>query len=178
MYQDIVSWFSTTDPSITNYNVYRNGLRIGQTPDLSFSDPEARSGYAYQVTAVDVGGDESDFSGAVIANMVMGDDGGGDPRCFVATAAYGSFLDPHVKALRDFRDHYLLTSTAGRKLVSLYYRYSPPIAESIGKHEGLRTATRWVLTPIVYTVRYPVSLMVLMTIGIIVLTARRRSRAK
>lgn len=76
-------------------------------------------------------------------------------KCFIATAAYGSFLDPHVQVLRDFRDKYLLTNALGRGFVAWYYRNSPPLAAFIARHEGLRMAARAVLTPVVYAVKYP-----------------------
>jgi|GEM_PF-2961109 len=78
-----------------------------------------------------------------------------DLRCFIATAAYGSYLDPQVKSLRDFRDTYLLTTGWGRSFVSFYYQNSPPLARLISRHETLRTATRMMLTPVVYGVVYP-----------------------
>jgi hypothetical protein len=82
--------------------------------------------------------------------------GGGGGGCFIATAAYGSYLDPHVQALRDFRDDYLMTHAAGKALVALYETYSPPFAARIARHESLKWATRAGLTPVVYTIRYPV----------------------
>ncbi len=79
-------------------------------------------------------------------------------HCFIATAAYGSYLDPHVAVLRAFRDAYLLTNRAGRLFVDLYYRCSPPLAHLIARHPALRTMTRWALTPIVYGVMHPFAL--------------------
>jgi len=68
-------------------------------------------------------------------------------ECFIVTAAYGSPLHPHVTTFRDFRDRYLRTSTAGRMIIGAYYKYSPPLARFIAKHQGAQTATRIVLLP-------------------------------
>lgn len=100
--------------------------------------------------------------------------GGG---CFIATAAYGSYLDPHVETLRNFRDDYLLTNSIGTGFVHLYYKYSPPIAERISQNETLRTLTRAVLTPLVYSISYPAipGLCLLLIMGVFL---KRRERIK
>jgi hypothetical protein len=73
-------------------------------------------------------------------------DGGG---CFIATAAYGSYLDSHVDTLRSFRDQYLETNPIGSAFVSLYYKVSPPMADFIEKHPTLKPIVRAALMPAV-----------------------------
>jgi len=69
--------------------------------------------------------------------------------CFIATAAYGSYEEPHVQVLRKFRDKYLLTNNPGKKLVKLYYKCSPSLASFIAKHSILRAIVRVGLLPII-----------------------------
>ena len=84
-----------------------------------------------------------------------GGGGSGGSGCFIATAAYGSYLDAHVEVLRRFRDQHLLTNSLGRHFVQFYYRHSPPIATVIRQSPTLRAITRWVLTPIILLIEYP-----------------------
>lgn len=78
-----------------------------------------------------------------------GSGGGGGGGCFIATAAYGSLLEPHVALLREFRDSFLLTTGPGQKFVSLYYSYSPPIARVINDSEILKSGVRILLVPLI-----------------------------
>ncbi len=75
--------------------------------------------------------------------------GGGGSGCFIATAAYGTPMEPQVKILSEFRDRVLLDNPAGTALVSLYRKYSPSIADFISRHETARTLVRWGLGPVV-----------------------------
>lgn len=96
-----------------------------------------------------------------------GSDSGGGGGCFIATAAYGSYLDPHVQILRNFRDRYLLKNGPGRVFVQLYNHYSPPAASFIKDHGILRASARVLLTPVVYAVKYPSGFLGIFCLGVI-----------
>ena len=105
----------------------------------------------------------------------------GNGGCFIATAAYGSALEGHVQVLRDFRDRHLLTNGPGERFVAFYYRTSPPIADYIRHRSWLRAAVRGVLTPIVYTIEFPLralGLALLALAGIVLLCDRRFVRRR
>jgi uncharacterized repeat protein (TIGR01451 family) len=95
-------------------------------------------------------------------------EGGGGGGCFIATAAYGSYLDPHVRRLRRFRDETLMQSQSGRALVSWYYEFSPPVAAFIEQNEFLKSITRIMLTPLVLAVEAPV-LSIIALCGLLIL---------
>jgi hypothetical protein len=102
--------------------------------------------------------------------------GGGGGGCFIATAAYGSYLHPQVRILRDFRDTRLLTNAPGRAFVALYYRLSPPVAAFIAQHAALRLLVRLLLTPIVLVIAHPAAAVALLLAIAYGMTTRVRSR--
>lgn len=111
---------------------------------------------------------------AVAEENGSGDGGGGG--CFIATAAYGSYLHPKVAELRHFRDRHLLTNAPGRLFVALYYRVSPPLARVIAEHASLRAGTRALLTPLLFAVEYPLwALLALLLSGGAVVRRLKRS---
>ncbi|KAH3743619.1 protein mono-ADP-ribosyltransferase PARP4 [Pelomyxa schiedti] len=70
--------------------------------------------------------------------------------CFIATAAYGSPLDPRINTLRRFRDTTLHNHYLGRKFIDLYYATSPPFALWLTHHPLARYCVRLLLLPLVY----------------------------
>jgi tetratricopeptide (TPR) repeat protein len=86
--------------------------------------------------------------------------------CFIATAAYGSTMDPHVRVLREFRDRYLIISAPGRAFVRFYNRVSPPLAEKIRAHPPIRAVALILLTPVVYAVMYPGGTILLLLLAV------------
>lgn len=85
-------------------------------------------------------------TGAVVSSSSSSSDSG---SCFIATAAFGSPMEPHVVLLKEFRDKYLETHMLGREFVKSYYRFSPPIADFIREHEFLKLGVQVALYPLI-----------------------------
>lgn len=112
---------------------------------LGFAEEAVGGGIAAAVLGVE--------AGAGSGGGGSGGGGGGGGGCFIATAAYGSSEEAHVRILRQFRDKKLLTNVLGREFVKLYYRYSPPVARYIAGRDVLRFLIRWSLKPAVLMAR-------------------------
>ena len=135
-----------TPTSSLNYNKTYTATITTGAKDLASNVLERDHTWVFTTESEtdDGDGDEEDGDGDE-------EDGDGDEgKCFIATATYGSPMEPHVKILREFRDHFLLTNSLGKVLVEgLYYNYSPFLADFIEDHHTLRAVVRWCLLPIV-----------------------------
>ena len=120
----------------------------------------------------------TDRSTPAVPEPAVPSSGGSSGGCFIATAAYGSYLHPQVQLLRQFRDDYLLTNAPGRAFVWFYYRCSPPLADFIARHTLLRGLTRLLLTPLVVAVAHPLipAVSLLLLFGTILAARLRRIR--
>lgn len=118
--------------------------------NASITGLNADTTYHYRLTATNSGGTSlgADITFKTLAAIVTGGDGGGG-GCFIATAAFGSPLQPCVETLRKFRDRFLLNNSIGNYFINLYCRYSPPMADVISKHDNVRALVRFFLLPIV-----------------------------
>jgi len=78
------------------------------------------------------------------------EEGGG---CLISTATYGSELAPQVQMLREIRDNSLLPTASGSAFMSgfntLYYSFSPTIADWERESPIFREAVKVTLTPLI-----------------------------
>lgn len=59
-------------------------------------------------------------------------------KCFIATATMGSYEDPLVMELREFRDNWILSKTWGKRFVLSYYKYGSVAARYIQNSDPLK----------------------------------------
>ena len=179
----ILEWDPPENPTdVTGYIVhygtdagtYSTSIDVGNTTSYTVSNLIDGEIYYFSVVSYNDEGEQSEYSNEIVAAASISTGvstagvGGG---CFIATAAYGSYLDPHVMVLREFRDKVLLKNKFGKMFVAFYYKNSPPIADRISKIESLRLATRLALTPFIYAVAYPSSAAMLLLSALLILMA-------
>ncbi len=101
-------------------------------------------------------------------------------NCFIASAAYGSALDPRVEVFRKFRDHFLIPTKWGRSFVKWYYANSPTWAHKIENNETAKSAVRlvlwplWLMSLLLLNVS-PFILMLSLLVGLVVIVAKMKS---
>jgi hypothetical protein len=136
-------WYEFLYDNQTGAEINGNVITLHFVDDERGDDDLLANGIVVDVGAPAAAVTSSDGGGTVAP------DSGGGGGCFIATAAFGSMMAPHVKILRDFRDRFLLHNSMGKGFVGLYYTYSPPIADFIAKHDNLRAMVRISLLPVV-----------------------------
>jgi len=90
----------------------------------------------------------NDFPEALVAYPNLTSQGPSE-HCFIATAAFGYYSAPEVQALREFRDRYLLTTSAGSAFVRWYYEHGPVAAAYLDAHPAYKPVVRAALMPAV-----------------------------
>jgi len=162
-----LDWSPVIDSTLAGYNVYRNGEWIASTTDTYFAEHNAIATAEYAVASADGAGYETISSLPVAPTLEMKSNGGG--KCFIATAAYGSYEAPTVKILRLFRDRILLTNLPGRLFVKSYYALSPPLAAVIADSPVLRGGVRILLLPVIAMATFCVALTAVQQIVVLLL---------
>jgi hypothetical protein len=147
---------------------------------IAFS-PGQTSGTQAATLTITSDADNATLNVSLTGTGGSGSGGGGGGGCFIATAAYGSYMANEVVLLKQFRDKWLIPNSIGRAFVELYYKYSPPVAEYIQGNEMMRVTSRIALTPLVYGVKYPGASGFLMLTGMSIVIVsfiriRRKSR--
>ncbi len=100
---------------------------FGAGTDITADISGLESGTTYEFRAVASTSNASDESGT--SSFETNSSGG---MCFITTATADD--TETLGSLRRFRDESMGTTPVGRGLVGLYYRISPPIARTLGRH--------------------------------------------
>lgn len=155
--------------SIMAYSNHCNDLNISCTGIQTFSNPKIRHngipfGIPNYVNAVQRMNEAApyiaNFRAKVtdydpgISNSCVSDSNDKDVHCFIATAAYGSYLHKDVVKFRNFRDQVLKKNRWGQMFIDIYYRVSPKIAHYLQKSERVKSFVRLGLAALAWSMDY------------------------
>jgi len=135
---NLISWNVTdaikeSNSSELTLSIIYDIFRLGHEEQIIFNSKEALENSPY----LEIVYDESN-------------NGGG---CLIATAAYGSELAPQVQQLRELRDNHLLQTSSGTAFMtffnSLYYSFSPTIADLERENPVFKETVRLFITPLI-----------------------------
>jgi len=146
----VVYWGTDFDPPYANNSEDKGDFIDKNTTTYTVTGLSDDTVYYFAAKAFDTEGLESSYSNVVSTDEVdiPSGSGGGGGGCFIATAAFGSNMDWHVKILSEFRDRRLATNPIGRSIIDTYYKFSPPVADYLSTHPSARTVMRYALVPI------------------------------
>jgi peptide/nickel transport system substrate-binding protein len=104
---------------------------------LEFKVPSsAKAGDLTIFTNAEVDGEKASSSKTVTVEATSSTDNqpsGSNSQCIIATAAFGSELEPQVQFLRNFRDNHILGTASGTSFMAVfnswYYSFSPAVAD-------------------------------------------------
>ena len=149
-----LEWDPVTHPDLAGYMVYYGtyggdydeSVDVGNWTSVTIEGLEEDVTYYFSVTAYSVSGEESEYSNEVCNNSAICDtasSSGGGGGCFIASAADAFHMAEEARILRNFREKLLLTNPLGRACVRFYYKVSPPLTDSLSRHETLRVSEEY-----------------------------------
>jgi hypothetical protein len=137
--------------------IYRQHLK-SDTGDYSTQYTFTKAG-AVTLTASNINGGDQGSSASINLIVQQGSNNATSQTpqqqpsgCLIATATFGSELTPQVQFLRNFRDHYILSTVSGSAFMntfnSIYYSFSPQVADYERSQPWLQAAVKAGLYPL------------------------------
>lgn len=143
------SWSDAGDPEV-----------LDERTNKAFQLDELSCERHYELRAVTFEGDSVATEGPAIEarteecsiGLEVRERSGGidDDECFIATAAFGTAMEPRIDLLRAFRDDILMQTAPGRWFVDAYYTHGAAPADYIAERPLLSGVVRVALVPLMF----------------------------
>ena len=124
-------------------------LQMKKNIDIIIGNPPIPEVVAEE-TKIEETAPEEEFEPGTFVLVDNEEEGGG---CLISTATFGSELAPQVQMLREIRDNSLLKTSSGSAFMSgfnsLYYSFSPTIADLERQSPIFKEVVKLTLTPLI-----------------------------